>query len=204
MRLAPVPMYFLADLEDIVGIAADSSETTHGAREAVNACRYFAALLFGALRGDDKETLLSPNYWPISWWEPDALVEKIARIADGSFKDRDPPGHQGSLVGLLPFARLPRRPLLAVNLGDDADTTGAIYGQIAGAYYGVESIPAAWRDRLTMAAEITSLADSLHDHARPADGPCTGPRDPDGHVRRRSHLDGRNDAQGRVHLRLPP
>ena len=55
--------------------------------------------------------------------------------------------------------------LLAVNLGDDADTTGAIYGQIAGAHYGAETIPAPWRDKLTMAAEITSLADRLHDQA---------------------------------------
>ena len=55
--------------------------------------------------------------------------------------------------------------LLAVNLGDDADTTGAIYGQLAGAHYGAESIPAPWRAKLTMAAEITSLADQLHDQA---------------------------------------
>ena len=47
--------------------------------------------------------------------------------------------------------------LLAVNLGDDADTTGAIYGQIAGAHYGVEAIPAKWRQRLTMTAEFTSM-----------------------------------------------
>ena len=53
-----------------------------------------------------------------------------------------------------------------INLGDDADTTAAIYGQIAGAYYGVEAIPVEWRERLTMAAEITSMADSLFDHAR--------------------------------------
>ena len=53
--------------------------------------------------------------------------------------------------------------LLAVNLGDDADTTGAIYGQIAGAHYGAETIPAAWRDKLTMATKITSLADHPHD-----------------------------------------
>ena len=37
--------------------------------------------------------------------------------------------------------------LLAVNLGDDADTTGAVYGQIAGALYGAATIPAAWRER---------------------------------------------------------
>ena len=37
--------------------------------------------------------------------------------------------------------------LAAVNLGDDADTTGAIYGQLAGAYYGVDGIPERWRSR---------------------------------------------------------
>ena len=57
--------------------------------------------------------------------------------------------------------------LLAVNLGEDADTTGAIYGQLAGAYYGAEGIPAAWREKLTMLGDITSLADRLHDHALP-------------------------------------
>jgi ADP-ribosylglycohydrolase len=59
--------------------------------------------------------------------------------------------------------------LLAANLGDDADTTAAIYGQIAGAHYGAETIPAEWRERLTMATEITSMADSLYEHARRSD-----------------------------------
>ena len=64
-------------------------------------------------------------------------------------------------MGLPPLQQFPRgRP--AVNLGDDADTTGAIYGQIAGAHYGSETIPATWRDNLTMAVEITSLADGVH------------------------------------------
>ena len=49
-----------------------------------------------------------------------------------------------------------------------SDTTVAIYGQIAGAAYGAEAIPAEWRDVLTMGSEITSMADSLYDHARPS------------------------------------
>lgn len=52
--------------------------------------------------------------------------------------------------------------LLAVNLGDDADTTGAVYGQIAGAYYGMTGIPNAWLDRITMKDEITAMADALY------------------------------------------
>ena len=51
--------------------------------------------------------------------------------------------------------------LRVVNLGDDADTTGAVYGQLAGAFYGVESIPPEWRERLAMGAEIESLVDNL-------------------------------------------
>ena len=56
--------------------------------------------------------------------------------------------------------------LLAVNLGDDADTTGAVYGQLAGAYYGSDGIPEKWRDRLALRNEIESLADRLQELAR--------------------------------------
>ena len=56
--------------------------------------------------------------------------------------------------------------LLAANLGDDADTTTAIYGQIAGAHYGAEAIPVEWRELLAMATEITEMADRLYGHAR--------------------------------------
>jgi ADP-ribosylglycohydrolase len=51
--------------------------------------------------------------------------------------------------------------LRAVNLGDDADTTGAVYGQLAGAIYGEEEIPANWRERLAMREKISRLADEL-------------------------------------------
>ncbi|MNE97996.1 ADP-ribosyl-[dinitrogen reductase] glycohydrolase [compost metagenome] len=44
--------------------------------------------------------------------------------------------------------------LLAVNLGNDADTTGAVYGQIAGAYYGLSGIPEGWVSRLAMRSLI--------------------------------------------------
>ena len=182
MRLAPVPMFFAGDAAEAIAMAADSSRATHQAQEAVDACRYFAGLLIGALRGVDKETLLSPGYCPVEGlWERDPLAEKIAHVAAGSFKDRNPPDIKGTgyvvdalEAALWAFHRsdgFSEGALLAVNLGDDADTTGAIYGQIAGAHHGAQTIPATWRDKLTMAAEITSLADNLHDQAGlPPDG----------------------------------
>jgi ADP-ribosyl-[dinitrogen reductase] hydrolase len=53
--------------------------------------------------------------------------------------------------------------LLAVNLGNDADTTGAIYGQLAGAFYGVKAIPENWIEQLTMREFIGEKADALFD-----------------------------------------
>ena len=176
MRLAPVPMCFAGRAVEAIAMAAESSRTTHQAREAVDACRYFAGLLVGALRGVNKQALLSPGYCPVEGlWARHPLAEKIAHVADGSFKDRNPPDIRGTgyvvdalEAALWAFHRsdgFREGALLAVNLGDDADTTGAIYGQIAGAHYGADAIPATWRDKLTMAAEITLLADHLHDQA---------------------------------------
>ena len=172
MRLAPVPMCYAGEPEEAIAFAAASSRTTHGARAAVDACRYFAGLLVGALDEVDKDTLLSAGYSPVEeMWEHEPLVEEVARIAEGSFKRRNPPEIRGTgyvveslEAALWAFHRSDNfrdGALLAANLGDDADTTAAIYGQLAGACYGAGGIPAEWLERLTMAEEITSMADEL-------------------------------------------
>jgi ADP-ribosyl-[dinitrogen reductase] hydrolase len=51
--------------------------------------------------------------------------------------------------------------LQAVNLGDDADTTAAVCGQVAGAFYGETGIPQHWLEKLVMRAEISNLAERL-------------------------------------------
>ena len=55
--------------------------------------------------------------------------------------------------------------MLAVNLGDDADTTGAVYGQIAGAFYGADAIPERWRIKLRYLERLESFADRLLDQS---------------------------------------
>jgi ADP-ribosyl-[dinitrogen reductase] hydrolase len=56
-----------------------------------------------------------------------------------------------------------------VNLGDDADTTGAVYGQIAGAYYGVAGIPREWVEQIWQRDLIAELATALLRDARDID-----------------------------------
>jgi ADP-ribosylglycohydrolase len=173
MRLAPVPLFYARTPREAIDRAADSSRTTHGAREAVDACRYFAGLLVGALHGHSKDELLAAAFSPIpGLWETSPLSPKTSAIAAGSFKQKDPPAIRGIgyvveclEAALWAFHRSQSfrdGALLAVNLGDDADTTGAVYGQIAGACYGVQSIPSEWLAKLGHRERIERYADRLY------------------------------------------
>jgi ADP-ribosyl-[dinitrogen reductase] hydrolase len=172
MRLAPVVLYFAADPATAIARAADSSRTTHGAAAAVDGGRYLAALLLGALNGEPKETLLQPRYTPVpGLWEEQPLVAEIDAVAAGSFLQKEPPAIRGTgyvvesleaaLWALARSSDFREGCLLAANLGDDADTTAAVYGQLAGAYYGASGIPAPWRTALARLDEIMALAERL-------------------------------------------
>ena len=172
MRLAPVPLFFAQNPEDAIAFSGESSRTTHGAETCIDACRYLGALLVGAVNGASRDELLSQYYSPIpNYWQENPLVDEIDAIAAGSFKHRQPPEIQGSgyVVESLEAAlwafyhsqSFAEGCLLAVNLGDDADTTGAVYGQLAGAFYGEQGIPSSWRDRLAYFDLIVSFAEQL-------------------------------------------
>jgi ADP-ribosyl-[dinitrogen reductase] hydrolase len=173
MRLAPVPLFYAGEPEQAIVMSAESSRTTHGARTAVDACRYLGGLIVGALQGREKEELLSAYYAPLpDYWMTKSLCPEIDAIAMGSFKDKGPPEIKGSgyvvqslEAALWAFHRshtFEEGCLQAVNLGDDADTTGAVYGQLAGAYYGETGIPAHWREQLAMRETLLQFADSLY------------------------------------------
>jgi ADP-ribosyl-[dinitrogen reductase] hydrolase len=172
MRLAPVPLFYAADSLQSIAKSGDSSRTTHGAATCVDACRYMGGLIAGAVNGLSKEKLLSKRYCPVPGnWTDDPLVPEIDEIAAGSFKRKEPPAARGSgyvvkslEAALWAFYKTDTFRdgcLMAVNLGDDADTTGAVYGQIAGAYYGEEGIPDNWRAKIAMRDTIESFAERI-------------------------------------------
>jgi ADP-ribosylglycohydrolase len=169
-------MFYASNPAEAIERSGESSRTTHGAQTAVDACRYFAGLLVGALGGADKETLLSPRYCPIKgYWDAHHLHPEIAAVADGSFKQRNPPQIRGTgyVVRSLEAAlwafdqtsSFRDAILMAGNLGDDADTTSAICGQLAGAHYGVGGIPETWRNKLAKRELIEQLFDGLYQSA---------------------------------------
>lgn len=172
MRLAPIILFFAnEDHQTVLKHAADSSRTTHGALEAIDSCRYLAALLLGALRGVKKDNLLASGLLQdLSLWQS-PLVDRVRTIAEGSYKRKQPPDIKGTgyvidsleaaLWAFYNSSSFAEGALLAVNLGDDADTTGAVYGQLAGAYYGFSAIPSEWSSLLFKKDYIIEMADTL-------------------------------------------
>lgn len=170
MRLAPIPMAYRKRPELLWDFATKSSATTHGARTCLDACGYYARLISMALNGASRAELLQkPGF-------PDRLLlsgvsAEVLSVAQGSYKDKEPPDIKGTgyVVDALEAAlwafykthNFREGALLAVNLGNDADTTGAIYGQLAGAYYGEEGIPKDWIDKVAMKRLIEKYAEAL-------------------------------------------
>ena len=178
MRLAPVPLAFAGNPVEAIEWAALSARATHGMLQSTDACRYFAGLIVGALRCVSKEELLRDGAFHPSgeaWSEP-GLHPEVREVASGSFLEKQPPDINGvsyvvrsleaALWALARTDNFKDGALAVVNLGDDADTTGAIYGQLAGAIYGAEAIPGEWLDKLVMKQEIESMAEGLLELSR--------------------------------------
>lgn len=172
MRLAPVPMFFASNTVEAIEMSGQSSRTTHGASGCIDACRYYGGLIVGALGGVDKKTLLSERFCPIeNYWDQNLLDSGIDTIARGSFKNKQPPEIKGTgfvlasieaaLWAFYTTDTFEEGCVQAVNLGDDADTTGAIYGQLAGAFYGKSGIPQHWLERIYRIDLIEQFAEKL-------------------------------------------
>lgn len=171
-RVVAAILYFAAEPEEALQQAADAARTTHQSPIVLDTCRYFAALLLGALQGKSKQQLLGRAYSPVpDLWTRRPLKAPVEVIASGSFRHKAPPEIEGggnilqcleaALWALHRSNTFRDGALLAVNLGLDADVTGAVYGQLAGALYGVAGIPATWRQALLKRDLLERMADGL-------------------------------------------
>ena len=163
MRLAPVVLRFLRDRPHLVSAAADQSRTTHAAEEAVDACRAFAEMLADAIAGAPRANLLAPR--------PFDGAPAIARVLAGSWRGRarqtvKSSGYvvdtlEAAIWSVARTADFRGAVLLAANLADDADTVAAVTGQLAGALYGLSSIPERWLDQVAWKDRLLDTAQRL-------------------------------------------
>ena len=165
MRLAPVPIHYLETPEQAIAMSAAQSTTTHQAPECLAACRLLAEVLVRALQGRPKDEVLAPSLQTLP------MSSALQSVARGDYKAKAENQIKGSgyvvqslEAALWCFLRTDSFEgcvLLSANLGDDADTTAAVAGQLAGAFYGESGIPAPWLNKLTMARDIGQWAEQL-------------------------------------------
>lgn len=182
MRLAPVPIRWHTDIGRAAELGGESSRTTHPASRPVDACRLYAAMTAALIQGRPLDQVLAPDFWQHGPLDP--RVEAIAR---GSWRTKQPPELRGTgyvldaleaalwaVAGAEDFRDAILR---AANLGDDADTTAAIAGQLAGAHWGWTGIPADWRRWITDGERIAGIAGRLFDEGAGAAPPDPWPHD---------------------------
>ncbi len=166
MRLAALPMFYYPDLKSIMHFASQSSRTTHAALECLEACQILAGVIYRAFEGRNKQNVLvERDLLPLT-------SETLKEVSYGDYFEKAASQIQGTgyVVQSLEAAlwsfwttdNFEAATLKAVNLGDDADTTAAVCGQVAGAFYGESGIPQHWLKKLVMRDEISSLAEQLY------------------------------------------
>lgn len=166
MRLAPVPIRWHGDLAEAAERGGESSRTTHPASRPVDACRVYSAMIAALIQGSVIDDVLDDDFWQYGPLDP-----RVDAVARGTWRSKRPPAIRGTgyvvdaleaalwaVAGATDFRDAVLR---AANLGDDADTTAAIAGQLAGARWGFSGIPADWRARITYAERIAGIAGRL-------------------------------------------
>lgn len=162
MRLAPVPLFYHYDLSLSLHHTALQCQTTHAPTDCIESAQLLSYVLTSLLNGESKESVLSFKDYPLQ------VSEKFLAIVRGDiFKLSEEKINaeglayntlEAALYAFFHFDNFYDGLLFVVNLGDDSDTVGAVYGQIAGCAYGYNNIPAFLLEGLFQREKIELLA----------------------------------------------
>lgn len=168
MRLAPVIIATInSPIQDTIKLAQISARETHYSFEAEAGAEVFAAILRQAMELEDKTEVINVQEYSTG----EVYDDILQRVIKGSERNcqiylEDLDGYVVDAIaialwGFRNFDDFESGMRAVIKLGGDTDTNGAIYGQLAGAYYGYDAIPENWKKDLLREAEIRELADKL-------------------------------------------
>lgn len=177
MRIMPL-LFYIRDfeIEKRYDIIKDVSSMTHGHIRSVIACFYYLEFALELLKGKDKYTAYADTAKSVHAFIVSKQIERseVNRFdsllqEDITKKDIDSIPSWGYVMNTLQASmycfmttnNYKDATLMAVNLGNDADTTAAVTGGLAGLYYGFESIPEKWRHEVKRSNDIKDLCDRL-------------------------------------------
>lgn len=171
MRTAPIALYSYyknLELNEMRLISDNVSSLTHGYEISKLGCYIYNSYIINLLKGLDKfEAYLSIKKNNYDAYSNDTIKEYSQILEDDISKLRiDDISSSGYVVDTLEcalwiFLNLDNFKdciIASTNIGDDTDTIGAVVGSLSGIYYGIESIPKEWIDKLQRKDYLLSLA----------------------------------------------
>ena len=170
MRVSPIGLVYHNDLDSATQKAALSSQVTHPYPTNAEACQLYTKLIVLAMRGAPKSELASAvALWPFNDSDLHSRLVKYSTLDSWAAvpeMDISSSGYvvhslEASLWAFFTSASFQGGALKVVNLGNDADTVGAIYGGIAGAFHGIESIPQEWIQGLEARALVERVVEGV-------------------------------------------
>ncbi|KAK6504864.1 hypothetical protein TWF481_006801 [Arthrobotrys musiformis] len=178
MRTVPIGLfYYSSPQEDIVKFSHRASELTHPCSTNGEACAVYDVLVAFILSTAESTGSIPSKQAVFEKFATLEFESKVLRdrfavytsLEDFAERDEELISSSGFVVHSLEAAlwafftteKWEDGALKVVNLGDDADTVGAIYGGLAGAYYGLEAIPEKWREELLQKDVVDGIAENL-------------------------------------------
>ncbi len=150
-RSWPVVLAHWDDLDNLLVDSWTQSRITHPHRECLQASAYINVAMYHMLRGKDPASALLEATLIVRLNEEFMNYVRGASYMGRQFLENSGwVRHtiQSAVWALLNFDTFEEIVIQAVNLGNNADSTGAVVGAMAGAYYGLEAIPTRWREAL--------------------------------------------------------
>lgn len=167
MRLAPIPLFFHSKMTSVAKFSAESCKTTHGALECVECCSLMGEVIARCLETDSKKEVLRHYGWVSEFITSNVRNLSLCShlLEPGELKPQGAYVVDTLKLALRCFWRTDSfedAVTMAVNTPGDRDTFGAVTGQIAGAFYGIEAIPKHWVEDLMMGDFIMNSAKTLY------------------------------------------
>jgi ADP-ribosylglycohydrolase/protein-tyrosine phosphatase len=165
-RTLAAALYLRADPQRAIDTAAEISRTTQQSPVVLDLCRFWSALLTDALSGANKAKLIALNGPALTLVRNRPMKTPVKNLLEGKSKreaDGSGDAMSATRAALAAFSKAATASdaLLQVATSEGSPAAAALCGALAGAHYGIDSIPVDWRRQLAEDAPLRSLARNL-------------------------------------------
>jgi len=172
MRIMPVGIFFAKHpIEELLDAVHRASSLTHRHPRTLMACGFYCLMVHSLLKGSSPEEAYKYaieqamiHYSKLPFAEEHGHFDRIfsglmGSVPETAIKSGGYVIHtlEASVWCLLTTSSFQDAVLKAINLGEDADTTGCVTGGLAGLYYGLNSIPKDWLNAIARKDDIGKI-----------------------------------------------